>query len=85
MQHKGMLMQVKEDIVKMKKPTRFREQAEMLEVLNKKIYMLFIPKEKECASELRNTKRFRWSQKTTNVDDRRIIFLVKINSFTTSK
>ena len=77
-------MQVKEAIIRQKTPQNkpIRHIAETLQVAKSTIW--YILKKKECTGELSNTKRPGRPQKTTKVDDRRIIFLVKKNPFTTS-
>ena len=58
-----------------------REIAETLSVAQSTVWNIL--KKKECTSELSNTKRPGRPWKTTMVDDKRILSLVKKNPFTT--
>lgn len=71
-------MQVKEAIIRLKKQNKsIREIAKTLGAAKSTIWYIF--KKKECTGKLSNIKRPGRPRKTTKVDDRRILSLVKKN------
>ncbi len=64
------------------KDLSIREIAGTLGVAKSTVW--YILRKKECTGELSNIKRPRCPRMTTVVDDRRILFVVKKNHFTTS-
>ncbi len=83
MKSKEISMKVKEAIIKLKKQhTSIRKIAKTLGVARSTVG--FILQMKESTAELNNIKRPGRPRKTTKVDDRRIISLVKKNPFITS-
>ncbi|MCJ8748461.1 hypothetical protein PDJAM_G00165100 [Pangasius djambal] len=83
MKSKEISMQVKEAIIRLKKQHKsIRETAETLGVAKSTVG--YILKKKEITGELNNIERPGRPRKTTKVDDRRILSLVKKNPFTTS-
>ena len=76
-------MQVKQAILKLRKQKKpIREIATILGVAKSTVW--YILRKKESTGELINAKRPGCPQKTTVVDDRRIISMVKRNPFTTA-
>ncbi|KAI2655894.1 Transposon Ty3-I Gag-Pol polyprotein [Labeo rohita] len=83
MRSKELSMQVKEAILKMRKQKKpIREIATILGVAKSTVW--YILRKKESTGELSNAKRPGRLWKTTVVDDRRIISMVKRNPFTTA-
>ena len=83
MKSKEISMQVKEAIIRLKKQHKsIREIAKTLGVAKSTVG--YILKKKESTGELNNIERLGRQWKTTKVDDRRILSLVKKNPFTTS-
>ncbi|KAL0199178.1 hypothetical protein M9458_007718, partial [Cirrhinus mrigala] len=83
MRSKELSMQVKEAILKMRKQKKpIREIATILGVAKSTVW--YILRKKESTGELSNAKRPARPRKTTVVDDRRIISMVKRNPFTTA-
>ena len=81
MRSKELSLSVKPAIIRLKNQNKpIREIAKTLGVAKSTVWNIL--KKKEC-TELSNTKRPRRPQKTTVVDDRRILSLVKKNPFTT--
>ena len=82
MRSKELSLSVKQAIIRLKNQNKtIREIADTLGVAKSTVW--YILKKKERTGELSNTKRPGRPQKTTVVDDRRIISLVKKNPFTT--
>lgn len=76
-------MQVKQAIIRLQKQNKsIREIAGTLGVARSTVW--YILRKKECNGELSNIKRPGRPRKTTVVDDRRILSMVKKNPFTTS-
>ena len=74
---------MKQAIIRLKNQNKpIREIAKTLGVAKSTVWNIL--KKKECTSELSNTKRPGRPRKTTVVDDRRILSLVKKNPFTTA-
>ncbi|KAG2467810.1 TCB1 transposase, partial [Polypterus senegalus] len=83
MRSKKLSMQVKEAIFKLRKQKkRIRETATKLRVAKSTVW--YILRKKASTGELSNTKSPGCPRKTTVVDDRRIISMVKRNPFTTA-
>ncbi|KAG2456719.1 TCB1 transposase, partial [Polypterus senegalus] len=83
MQSKDLSMQVKKAIFKLQKQKKtIREIATILRVLKSTVW--YILRKKGSTGELSNAKRPGHPRKTTVVDDRRIISMVKRNPFTTA-
>ncbi len=82
MRSKELSLSVKQAIIRLKKQNKpIREIAKTLGVAKTTVWNIL--KKKECTGELSNTKRPGRPQKTTVVDDRRILSLVKNTPFTT--
>uniref|UniRef100_A0A0E9XWE2 Transposase Tc1-like domain-containing protein n=1 Tax=Anguilla anguilla TaxID=7936 RepID=A0A0E9XWE2_ANGAN len=82
MKSKELSLSVKQAIIRLKKNKEpIRDIAKTLGVAKSTIWYIF--KKKERTGELRNTKRPGRPRKTTVVDDRKILSLVKKNPFTT--
>uniref|UniRef100_A0A8C5QBF4 Transposase n=1 Tax=Leptobrachium leishanense TaxID=445787 RepID=A0A8C5QBF4_9ANUR len=82
MRSKELSLSVKQAIIRLKKQNKpIREIARTLAVAKTTVWNIF--KKKERTSELSNTKRPGRPWKTTVVDDRRILSLVKKTPFTT--
>ncbi len=82
MRSKELSLSVKQAIIRLKKQNKpIREIAKTLGVAKTTVWNIL--KKKERTGELSNTKRPGRPRKTTVVDDRRIIFLVKKTPFTT--
>ncbi|XP_047016601.1 ubiquitin-like-conjugating enzyme ATG10 isoform X3 [Ictalurus punctatus] len=77
-------MQLKNPIIKLKNKTDLSERQQKLQEWPIQQFGTFLRKE-ECTAELSNTKRPGRPQKTTKVDDHRILSWLKKNPFTTSK
>ncbi len=76
-------MQMKQTIVRLQKQNKsIREIARALGVAKSTVW--YILRKKERTGELRNIKRHGCPQRTPVVDDRRILSMVKKNTFTTS-
>ncbi|CAJ0935833.1 unnamed protein product [Ranitomeya imitator] len=83
MRSKELSMQVKQAILRLRKQKKpIREIAAILGVAKSTVW--YILRKKESTGELINAKRPGNPQKTTVVDDRRIISMVKRNPFTTA-
>uniref|UniRef100_A0A3B5Q0B9 Transposase n=2 Tax=Xiphophorus maculatus TaxID=8083 RepID=A0A3B5Q0B9_XIPMA len=83
MRSKELSIEVKQNILRLKKKKKsIREIADMLGVAKSTVG--YILRKKEFTGELGNSKRPGRPRKTTVVDDRRILSLVKKNPFTTS-
>ncbi|CAJ0964638.1 unnamed protein product [Ranitomeya imitator] len=83
MRSKELSMQVKQAILKLRKQKKpIREIATILGVAKSTVW--YILRKKESTGELINAKRPGHPRKTTVVDDRRIISMVKRNPFTTA-
>ncbi|KAG2467586.1 TCB1 transposase, partial [Polypterus senegalus] len=83
MRSKELSMQVKEAILKLRKQKKpIREIATILRVAKSTVW--YILRKKASTGELSNAKRPGRPRKTTVVDDRRIISMVKRNPFTTA-
>ncbi|KAG2457144.1 TCB1 transposase, partial [Polypterus senegalus] len=83
MRSKELSMQVKEAILKLQKQKKLiREIATILQVAKSTVW--YILRNKASTGELSKAKRPGRPQKTTVVDDRRIISMVKRNPFTTA-
>ncbi|KAG2471120.1 TCB1 transposase, partial [Polypterus senegalus] len=83
MRSKELSVQVKEAILKLRKQKKpIREIATILRVAKSPVW--YILRKKASTGELNNAKRPGRPQKTTVVDDRRIISMVKRNPFTTA-
>ncbi len=82
MRSKELSLSVKQAIIRLKKQNKpIREIAKTLGVAKTTVWNIL--KKKECTGELSNTKRPGRPRKTTVVDDRRILSLVKKTPFTT--
>lgn len=83
MRSKQLSIEVKQNILRLKKKKKsIREIAELLGVAKSTVG--YILRKKEFSGELGNSKRPGRPRKTTMMDDRRKLTLVKKNSFTTS-
>ncbi|KAG2467436.1 TCB1 transposase, partial [Polypterus senegalus] len=83
MRSKELSLQVKETILKLQKQKKpIREIATILRVAKSTVW--YILRKKASTGELSNAKRPGHLRKTTVVDDRRIISMVKRNPFTTT-
>ena len=82
MRSKELSLSMKQAIIRLKNPNEpIREMAKTLGVAKSTVWNIL--KKKERTSELISTKRPVRPQKTTVVDDRRILSLVKKTPFTT--
>ena len=83
MRSKELSLSVKQAIIRLKNQNKpIREIAKTLRVTKSTVWNIL--KKKECTGELNNTERPGRPQKTTVVEDRRILSLVKKNPFTTA-
>ena len=83
MRAKEVSMRVKEAIIRLRKQNKpIREIAKTLGVANTTVWNIL--KKKELTGKFSSSKRPGRPQKTTKVDDHRILLMVKRNPFTTS-